>query len=55
MQVTSKLRLQLLVQNGIFVVLLIALVALLAFFAQEYRVERDFTQNTRNTVPQQTR
>lgn len=55
MQVTSKLRLQLLVQNGIFVVLLIALVALLAFFAQEYRVERDLTQNGRNTVSQQTR
>jgi hypothetical protein len=55
MQVTSKLRLQLLVQNGIFVVLLIALVALLAFFAQEYRVERDLTQNARNTVSQQTR
>ncbi len=55
MQVTSKLRLQLLVQSGIFVVLLVALVALLAFFAQEYRVERDLTQNARNTVSQQTR
>lgn len=55
MQVTSKLRLQLLVQNGVFVVLLIALVALLAFFAQEYRVERDLTQNARNTVSRQAR
>ena len=55
MPVTSRLRLQLLVQNGIFVVLLIALVALLAFFAQEYRVERDLTQNARNTVSRQTR
>lgn len=55
MQVTSKLRLQLLVQNGIFVVLLIALVALLAFFAQDFRIERDLTQNARNTVSQQTR
>ena len=55
MQVTSKLRSQLLVQNGIFVVLLIALVALLAFLAQEYRVERDITQNARNTLSQPAR
>ena len=55
MQITSKLRLQLLVQNGVFVVLLIALAALLAFFAREYRAERDLTQNARNTVSQQAR
>jgi ABC-type uncharacterized transport system involved in gliding motility auxiliary subunit len=55
MQVTSKLRSQLLVQNGIFVVLLIALVALLAFLAQEYRAERDVTQNARNTLSQPAR
>ncbi|MBI2294191.1 MAG: GldG family protein [Betaproteobacteria bacterium] len=55
MQVTSKLRSQLLVQNGVFVVLLIALVALLAFLAQEYRAERDLTQNARNTVSQPAR
>ena len=41
MQITSRLRLQLLVQNGIFVVLLIALIALLAFFMHEYRTERE--------------
>ena len=55
MRVTSKLRSQLLVQNGIFVVLLIALVALLAFLAQEYRAERDITQNARNTLSQPAR
>ena len=55
MRVTAKLRLQMLVQNGIFVVLLIALVALLAFFAREYRAERDLTQNARNTLSQQAR
>ena len=55
MQVTSKLRSQLLVQNGIFVVLLIALVALLAFLSQEYRAERDITQNARNTLSQPAR
>ena len=55
MHVTSKLRSQLLVQNGVFVVLLIALVALLAFLAQEYRAERDITQNARNTLSQPAR
>src|SRR3990172_11793143 len=55
MQVTSKLRSQLLVQNGVFVVLLIALVALLAFLAQEYRAEHDLTQNARNTLSQPAR
>jgi len=55
MQVTSKLRSQLLVQNSVFVVLLIALVALLAFLAQEYRAERDLTQNARNTLSQPAR
>ena len=55
MQVTSKLRLQLLVQNGVFIVLLIAFAALLAYFAREYRVERDITQNARNTLSQPTR
>jgi hypothetical protein len=55
MQITSRLRLQMLVQNGIFVVLLIALIALLAFFMHEYRAERDITQNSRNTLSQPTR
>lgn len=55
MPVTTRLRLQLLVQNGIFVVLLVALAALLAYFAQEYRVVRDLTQNGRNTLSQQAR
>ena len=55
MQMSARLRLELLVQNGVFVVLLIALVALLAFFAQQYRAERDITQNARNTVSKQAR
>ena len=37
MQVTPKLRTRLLLQNGVFVVLLVALAALVAFFAREYR------------------
>jgi ABC-type uncharacterized transport system involved in gliding motility auxiliary subunit len=55
MQVTPKLRAQMLIQNGVFVVLLIALTTLIAFFAREYRGEYDFTQNARNTISPQTR
>jgi ABC-type uncharacterized transport system involved in gliding motility auxiliary subunit len=55
MLVTAKLRTRLLVQNGVFVVLLVALAALVAFFAREYRGEYDLTQNSRNTLSQQTR
>lgn len=44
-----------LVQNGLFLVLLIAFAALLAYFAQEYRVVQDITQNGRNTLSQQAR
>jgi ABC-type uncharacterized transport system involved in gliding motility auxiliary subunit len=55
MQVTAKFRLQLLIQNGLFVVLLVALAALIAYFAQEYRLVQDITQNGRNTLSQQAR
>ncbi len=55
MHITSKLRLQMFVQNGVFVVLLIALVTLLAYLAREYRTEHDLTQNARNTVSQPAR
>src|SRR3954469_3731636 len=55
MEVTPKLRNRLLMQNGMFVVLLVALAALIAFFAREYRTEYDLTQSARNTLSQQTR
>ena len=55
MQVTPKLRTRLLLQNGVFIVLLVALAALVAFFAREYRAEYDLTQSSRNTLTQQTR
>lgn len=55
MQANARLRLQMLVQNGLFVVLLIAFAALVAYFAQEYRVVQDVTQNGRNTLSQQSR
>jgi ABC-type uncharacterized transport system involved in gliding motility auxiliary subunit len=43
-------RLQLFVHHGLFVVLLVALVTLLAYLAHEHRVERDLTQAARNTL-----
>lgn len=55
MQVNAKIKLQALVQNSVFVVLLIAVLALLAYFSSVYRIERDLTQNARNTVTQQSR
>ena len=55
MKTSAKLRLQMLVQNGLFMALLFALAALLAYFAQEYRVVQDVTQNGRNTLSQQAR
>lgn len=50
MHITRRLRLQLLAQSGVFVLLLALLVALLAYFAREYRVERDVTRGSRNTL-----
>ena len=55
MQTNTRIRLQMLAQNGLFVVLLVALTALLAYFAQDYRLVRDVTQNGRNTLSQQAR
>src|SRR5512147_2557115 len=52
MELNRKLRLQLLVQNGLFLVLLVALVALLAYVAREYRKEWDITRGTRHTLSQ---
>ena len=50
MQADRKRRLQVLVQNGLFVVLLAAAVALAAFLAREYRVEKDVSLNSRNSL-----
>ena len=55
MQVTPKLRTHMLIQNGVFVVLLVVFATLVAFFAREYRGDYDLTQNSRNTLSQQTR
>lgn len=50
MEITRKRRLSLLIQHGLFVVLLVAVAALLATLAREYRVEHDLTRAHRNTV-----
>jgi ABC-type uncharacterized transport system involved in gliding motility auxiliary subunit len=50
MALPNKRRLQSMAHHGLFVVLLVALTALLAYFAREYRVERDLTDSHRNTL-----
>ncbi|HEX6007346.1 MAG TPA: Gldg family protein, partial [Burkholderiales bacterium] len=50
MEASRRLRQRLYVQNGIFIVLLVALVMLLAFLAREYRKEWDVTRTGRNSL-----
>lgn len=50
MEATRRLRLRLLVQSGLFVVLLVALIMLLAYLSREYRKEWDVTRSGRNTL-----
>lgn len=52
MNINRKLRFQLFVQNGFFVVLFLALVVLLGYLASEYRVAKDITQANRNILTQ---
>jgi ABC-type uncharacterized transport system involved in gliding motility auxiliary subunit len=49
-EASRRLRQRLYVQNGIFIVLLVALVMLLAFLAREYRKEWDVTRTGRNSL-----
>ncbi len=50
MQMSRRLRWQLITQSGMFVVLLLVISALLAYFAHEYRAEQDITRSGRNTL-----
>lgn len=50
MELTSRRRLQLMVHHGLFVALIVAAAALLAYLAREYRVEHDLTRSHRNTL-----
>ncbi len=52
MNISRKIRWQLLAQGSAFVVLLLAATALLSWVAREYRTEWDVTANARNTLAQ---
>jgi len=52
MNINRKLRFQLFVQNGFFVVLFLLLVILVGYLTSEYRVARDITQANRNILTQ---
>jgi ABC-type uncharacterized transport system involved in gliding motility auxiliary subunit len=54
MQANRRLRIRLTIQSGLFIALFVALVALLAFVAQDYRKEWDVTRSARNTLAQPT-
>ncbi len=54
MEASRYLRQRLILQNGFFVVLLIAASVLLAKLAQDYHVQWDLTQNRRNTLSKST-
>ncbi|MDR2875056.1 MAG: GldG family protein [Methylobacillus sp.] len=50
MKINRKIRLQLFVQNWLFVVLFLALIAMLGYLTRQYHFERDITQATRNEL-----
>jgi hypothetical protein len=52
MNITRKLRFQLLVQNGFFVVLFLLLMILLGYLASQYHYAKDITQANRNFITQ---
>ena len=54
MKITRNVRAQLLAQGGLYMVLLLVLMMLLAWVAREYRAEWDVTANARNTLSQGT-
>lgn len=54
-KINRKLKLQLLMQNSLFVVLFLLLVGLLGYVAAEFHVARDITQSARNTLSEGSR
>ncbi|MFM9914024.1 MAG: GldG family protein [Methylophilaceae bacterium] len=50
MKINKKLRLQMMMQNSMFVVLFLALVLLIGYVTNEFHVSRDITQSSRNTL-----
>jgi ABC-type uncharacterized transport system involved in gliding motility auxiliary subunit len=54
MKASSRLRLQLLIQNGVFAVLAIAAAILIVWLVRDSRAQWDLTQNQRNTLSKAT-
>lgn len=54
MQVTSKSRLQIRIQNILFVLLFLAVIGLLAWLSQQYQYESDWTASGRHTLSEAT-
>jgi len=52
MKLNRKLRLQLLLQNGLFVMLLLGLAAAIAWVTRDVKIQWDLTQSQRNTLSQ---
>ncbi len=52
MKLNRKLKLQLLLQNGLFVVLLLGLAAAIAWVTRDAKIQWDLTQSQRNTLSQ---
>lgn len=52
MKLNRKLRLQLLLQNGLFVVLLLGLAAAITWVTRDIKIQWDLTQGSRNTLSQ---
>jgi ABC-type uncharacterized transport system involved in gliding motility auxiliary subunit len=50
MKINRKLRIQLFMQNSIFVVLFLSLIGLVGYLSFEFHVSRDITQSARNTL-----
>lgn len=55
MQISSRSRWQIRLQNALFVVLLVGVIGMLAWLSQQYYKEIDLTIGNRNSVTQQTR
>ena len=54
MKLNARTRLQLRIQSGVFLLLFIALLALLAWFSQRFPVSIDMTDNQRNSLSVET-
>ena len=54
MKLNSRARLQLRIQSGVFLLLFIALLVLLAWLSQRYPVTIDMSSNQRNSLSQET-